>query len=326
METTAEILREAGSRRYLSGRSGENSEVPQGMAAGLLAEIYRRAEELKAAKTPETLEEKRQACQAECDSYNQQKGDLPGDHCDKCQDKGRILRPVYERLYNDFVATSFTCACMEARLAKQRLLSSGVGPMLIQCSLDNFDTSKDSWQGAMLDAAVKFVTMAHQGYWFYIGGDAGSGKSHLCAGIMRELLGLNMACAWMDWVDDSTRAINGWRSDYDNALEPWRKAPVLVIDDFLKPIKTARTNSPAPEALRLAYSVINHRYNNPALVTVISSEYTLDKLMDFDQAMASRIEHRCGDFVFDNDYCGQRNVRHLYSFQEAFVDESLEGV
>lgn len=296
------------------------------MASAVLAEIQKRAAASQSLKPPGTTEEKRRACQVECDSYNQEKGSLPGDHCDKCRDKGRLLRPVYEKLYNDFIATSFTCACMAARLAKQRLLSSGVGPMLIQCSLDNFDTSKDSWQGAMLDAAVKFVTMAHQGYWFYIGGDAGSGKSHLCAGIMRELLGLNMACAWMDWVDDSTRAINGWRSDYDNALEPWRKAPVLVIDDFLKPIKTARTNSPAPEALRLAYSVINHRYNNPALVTVISSEYTLDKLMDFDQAMASRIEHRCGDFVFDNDYCGQRNVRHLYSFQEAFVDESLEGV
>lgn len=290
----------------------------------LLAQIYQRMDELECAKPPETLEEKRQACQAECDSYNREKGDLPGDHCDNCQDKGRVLRPMYDKLYHDFVATSFPCDCMAARLAKQRLLASGIGPMLSQCGLDNFDTSQGEWQAKMLDRAVQFASAAQQGYWFYIGGDAGSGKSHLCAGIMRELLAGNKACVWMDWVDDSTRAINGWRSDYDSALEPWRKAPVLVIDDFLKPIKTARTSSPAPEALRLAYSVVNYRYNNPALVTVISSEHTLSTLMGFDAAMASRIEHRCGEFILDNDYCGQRNVRHMYKFQ--YVDESLVGV
>ena len=324
MPTVTEIMSQA-ERRQCDARSGRKSDdMPQSIASALLAEIKKRME--SPAKPPETLEEKRQACQAECDSYNRERGTLPGDHCDKCQDKGRILKPSYEKLYNDFVPTAFDCDCMAARLAKQRLLSSGVGPMLMKCTLDNFDTSKGSWQGQMQSEAARFVTVAHQGHWFYIGGDAGSGKSHLCAGIMQELLALNMACTWMDWVDDSTRAINGWKSDYDSALEPWRKAPVLVIDDFLKPIKTSRTNTPAPEALRLAYSIINYRYNNPGLVTIISSEHTLGNLMDFDQAMASRIEHRCGNFVLDNDNCGQRNVRHLYSFQAAFVNESLEGV
>ncbi len=317
-------------------------------ASVLLTQIKQRMEELQQEKQPETLAEKRVACQVECDSYNQREGELPGDYCEKCKSKGRVLRPVFEKLYNDYAATSFPCRCMPARLAKQRLLLSGIGPMLMKCTLDNFDTSQGYWQNSMKTDAAKFVTMAHQGHWFYIGGDAGSGKSHLCAGIMQELLRLEMSCTWMDWVDDSTRAISGWRTEYDAALDPWRRAPVLIIDDFLKPIRSARNsnsnngnnNLPKEESLKLAYSIINYRYNNPRLVTIISSEHNLETLEGFDKAMASRIEHRCGpDFVLDNGKAGERNVRYRYQFKiekqpaagqlqipEEFIDESLAGV
>lgn len=335
---------QAQSRRFHTDKSARSSEdgLSQMDASVLLTQIKQRMEELQREKQPETLAEKRVACQVECDSYNQREGNLPGDSCPKCLNKGRVLRPVFEKLYDDFAATSFRCNCMPARLAKQRLLLSGIGPMLMKCTLDNFDTSLDYWQNSMKADAAKFVTMAHSGYWFYIGGDAGSGKSHLCAGIMQELLALEMACTWMDWVDDSTRAISGWRTEYDAALDPWRRAPVLIIDDFLKPIKSERNknNLPKEDSLKLAYSIVNYRYNNPKLVTIISSEHNLETLVGFDKAMASRIEHRCGpDFVLDNGKEGQRNVRHRYQFKtekqpapgqlqipDEFIDESLAGV
>jgi hypothetical protein len=60
-----------------------------------------------------TMGEKLALCQKECDSYNQARTSKPLNQCPLCHGKGRLLRPVYERLYSDYVSMLFPCECVQ---------------------------------------------------------------------------------------------------------------------------------------------------------------------------------------------------------------------
>ena len=60
--------------------------------------------------------------------------------------------------------------------------------------------------------------------------------------------------------------------------------PVLYIDDFLK-----CKGEPSTGDLNLAFELINGRYNNEKLRTIISTERSIENVLDFDEALGSRI-------------------------------------
>ena len=67
---------------------------------------------------------------------------------------------------------------------------------------------------------------------------------------------------------------------------------------FVEEAKKRRTNdtrSPTAADIRLAFEIINYRYVNQK-VTVLSSEWTMEAMADFDEATASRIAERCGEY------------------------------
>lgn len=260
-------------------------------AAELLAEINRRA------SLSGKLEGDSDYAQGECDRYNTAKGYLEGDDCPECLNKGRIARKTYEPLYGEYIMTLFPCRCMAGRISKQRLLASGAGAMLQRCTFDTYEARTD-WQRNVKSSAEAYVGLVRDGLWYYIGGDVGAGKSHICAAIMQELIKQGFSVRWMDWAEEATRIRMGWRTEYEKSMEPWKTAQVLVVDDFLKAVKTERSKRPEREDVKLAYSIINHRYKNPALITILSSEFELADIEQFDEALSSRIEQRCtGDFV-----------------------------
>ena len=77
-------------------------------------------------------------------------------------------------------------------------------------------------------------------------------------------------------------------------IDRFKKAEVLYIDDLFKTGK-----APDGSVLKItgadvnvAFEIINYRYNNPALVTIISSELTEDEILDIDEATGGRIYER----------------------------------
>ena len=74
-----------------------------------------------------------------------------------------------------------------------------------------------------------------------------------------------------------------------SAAEAVRNAQVLYIDDFLK----SGSQRPSDWELNIAGALINARYMSRR-PTILSSEYSLEALMAFDEAMASRIAERVG--------------------------------
>ena len=64
-----------------------------------------------------TYGEKLNLCQEECGRYNKAYYGEERDifHCPKCLDKGRVLNPKWETLYNDFIAVLYPCRCGKAK-------------------------------------------------------------------------------------------------------------------------------------------------------------------------------------------------------------------
>ena len=97
----------------------------------------------------------------------------------------------------------------------------------------------------------------------------------------------------MVWFDEATR-IKGLVTDaeaYNAMMSELKETDVLYIDDLFKPIKgkDGQIVPPTYADVRLAIEIINYRYNNPGLVTIISGERTIDELIEIDEALAGRI-------------------------------------
>ena len=79
-------------------------------------------------------------------------------------------------------------------------------------------------------------------------------------------------------------------------VERFKKAHVLYIDDLFKTGKNRDgiVGRPTEADVTMAFEIIIYRYNNPDTLTIISSEWTQDDLLDIDEAVGGRIFERAG--------------------------------
>jgi DNA replication protein DnaC len=77
-------------------------------------------------------------------------------------------------------------------------------------------------------------------------------------------------------------------------MKELKETDVLYIDDLFKSGKDndGRYKAPTAADVNVAFEVVNYRYNNPELITIISSERTLVELDDIDEAIAGRIAEK----------------------------------
>lgn len=87
---------------------------------------------------------------------------------------------------------------------------------------------------------------------------------------------------------------------YQDAIDPLKSVKVLYIDDFLKGTATEADRN-------IAFDLLNARYIKPSLVTIISSEWTISRVLDWDEAIGSRIAERSKGCVLN--ITGAKNYR-----------------
>jgi len=68
---------------------------------------------------------------------------------------------------------------------------------------------------------------------------------------------------------------------YSRAIDTFKKAPMLVIDDLLK----GRTTE---SDINILFEIVNYRYVC-GLPVIVTSEKTTSELLDFDSAIGSRL-------------------------------------
>lgn len=145
--------------------------------------------------------------------------------------------------------------------------------------------------------------------WLYVGGNPGSGKTHICTAVCGELLKHNIGVKYMQWLDEARKLKAGVNDeDFEDSVSGYTAVSVLYIDDLLK-----QKYSPDPtftEAdIKIAFTILNARYimNKP---TIISSEWSLlDHLLPADEGVFSRVYERCKGYTVTVDRNPQNNYR-----------------
>lgn len=259
------------------------------------------------ARTPEEREQRR------CESYNREEGKLheaDGYDCKICRNKGDIwVADKDDR--GQWSHFSRTCKCVEIRNNIKRMKRSGLKDIIADYTFDKFEAT-EPWQKAIKEAAMAYAK-APEG-WFFLGGQSGAGKTHLCTAICRELLLSGKSVHYMLWRDEVAK-IKAASMDAETLapiMHRLKTVEVLYIDDLFKTGKApdGSVQRPTGADVARAFEIINQRYCNPSLLTIISSEWSEVELLDIDEATAGRIYERAKTFSIAKDRARNYRIRH----------------
>lgn len=208
------------------------------------------------------------------------------------------------------------CDCQTRHENMRVLAASGLTEDLKRMSFERFNTPH-GWQKEIKAAATKYAKDPGND-WFFIGGQVGSGKTHICSAIMTELIGSGRRAKYMVWTDE-VDGIKANAEGFSDALDKLMDVEVLYIDDFLKTPKEQRRTAnsgvewvkkpPTAGELNAAFKLINHRYNRGDRLTIFSSEFFIDDIMGYDAGLGSRIYQRCKKFRFEIGNDNNKNMR-----------------
>lgn len=208
-------------------------------------------------------------------------------YCSKCGDTG-LRHFIYcedGRYYNQ----ASICKCTDAAAVKQAIIASGLANEVSSKNFKNFNT-KEHYQEVIKKAAKEYLGEIAQNKkpWFYIGGQTGAGKSHICIAIANRFFQNNYKLKYIRFVDE-LRAI---KSDINNTerISIIKNADVLYIDDLFK-------GNISSYDISLVFEIINYRDCNN-LITIISSELLPEDLEKVDSAIYGRIAAHIGDKYF----------------------------
>lgn len=228
--------------------------------------------------------------------FNETEGQLhkeDGIECEVCRNRGY----VYKLLDDEIVSSN--CSCMKQRKIMRVIIKSGLKNDFEQLTFDNFET-KEAWQKDLKQQALDYVKNHHfnglvnGNYWFMVSGQIGSGKTHICTAISSELIKLGYDFTYLSFARDfpklQQRLKSGFMDVKEKAEEEMNrlsKVKVLYIDDFLK-----------TRDLSNVFELIDTRYSQDHLITIISTEKTWDEMMSIDEAIVSRIYERTSKKYF----------------------------
>lgn len=219
-----------------------------------------------------------------------------GYNCKICKNKAYIVK-LDERPDGTFSKLYADCKCAETRRSIMRMKRSGLGDIIKDKTFDKFEDD-EPWRQHLKSMAMAYAT--NPDGWFFLGGQSGAGKSHLCTAICREFLLKGKQVIYMLWLDDVAK-LKGVANDPEQRepmINRFKHAEVLYIDDLFKTSKDkdkdAKAQRPSDADVRTAFEILNYRYCNPKLLTIISTEYTGDELLNIDEATGGRILEKSG--------------------------------
>lgn len=208
--------------------------------------------------------------------------------CPKCKDMG-FTTITTEAMGNIYTAAQ-ECECQIPIRIAQMLAFSGVSPeQYAKFTLDSFKTEKDFQKKMKQNALNYLVDDKANGIGFF--GKSGIGKTHICIAICNELTHKRLIPHQYFQYNTEIRRLQASRfneEDYAMIFNTWVNAPLLYIDDLFKIALDKRTGQINDNELKIMFELINARYLNKKK-TIFSSEFTLNELGTYDEALASRI-------------------------------------
>ncbi len=220
----------------------------------------------------------------EVQQYNDSVGNEPDYDCPKCKNRGNFMV-----IQNSTTAISF-CKCHKIRNTIKRMKKSGLKG-LVNYTFDKYKAT-EKWQITALNKAQEFLKDSN-GKWFFMGGQVGSGKTHLCSALALELMKTKRA-RYMMWRDDIVKLkATVMKDDYFNLIDEYKNVELLYIDDLFK---VQAGQKPTAAEVNIVFELLNNRYVNSDLITIISCELSVDEIIEIDEAVGSRIAEKTRDY------------------------------
>ncbi len=179
---------------------------------------------------------------------------------------------------------------------------SGLNDLVTRYTFKNYQTI-EKWQYDIKQSALRFVK---ESKWFYIGGQSGAGKTHICTAICSQMLKQGKTVRYMLWVTE-IRNMKSTANDekYNEIFDSFAQADVLYIDDLFKVKKGIDLTA---SDIQRTYELINYRYNTNKM-TIISSEKSIAELIDIDEAIGGRIKEMSNGYILELGQDSNKNWR-----------------
>ena len=255
-----------------------------------------------------TLDERKERAEIKAKTYNDTVGNLTECDCELCKNKGYIQKVRYEELYNDFVVYMKPCECMKKREIIRKAMASGLGEYIHKRFDDYIAT--DEWQKNIKAKAIDYVK-SNNDNWFVALGQSGCGKTLICSIVANYMLGDGKTVTYITWTDFISKLKRDMMADNQEEvsryLESIKNVDVLFIDELLK--KYNETD------LKYIIEIINYRYTND-LRTIITSERTINELLDIDEATFSRMIEKSKKYIINIPKDRMKNYRLRALYEE----------
>ncbi len=226
----------------------------------------------------------------------------PSYKCDRCCDTGWILIPQENRQ-----PLAVSCECRSIEKVKNEWKYSGINIEMTQHTFTNFEVWNEA-SGRAKDTAAAYCTGFDEirngrRNSILLCGQVGSGKTHLSVAIGLNLLKQKIKVVYMPYRDVITKIKQNMLDQeyYIKTLSKYQLCEVLLIDDLFK----GKINE---SDINIVFEIINYRYLN-YLPIIVSSEFSIERLLNFDEAVGSRIYEMSKDYVVEIEKDMRNNYR-----------------
>lgn len=218
--------------------------------------------------------------------------------CDKCKDT------LYIVIKDDKgITTAKKCECYNRVVNDEKLAITPLANKKDEYTFEKYRTTEE-WQKNILQSAKAYVKEPNG--WFYIGGQVGAGKTHICTAVVRNIAYLkNLSFEYILFNQKMTE-LKQWKFDdakkekYQDTINRLIEVDILFIDDLFK-------IQPTNADLDILFDIVNGRYLNNKICVISSEKFTTD-IYNIDNAIGSRIIEK-SSCVLEISYDESKNYR-----------------